>query len=261
VTAGQAAAAPDSSILLSEDRLAGRGRVRILTLNRPAKRNALSTALLQELQRALRLADRDPTVHAVVLAGDGVNFCAGGDVSEFRDAVNPRMDMIRRARLMGDVLSLPPRLSVPVVCAAHGAALGAGAALALAADMIVAGPDLLIGYPELQDGVVPTVVMPGAVHAFGPALAFDLLSTGRRLTAAEALQHGVVSRVVDPDELVQAALDAAERWSAVDRQLLSEMKRLFRQVVELPVDAGIHAGIDVTAATWTPSTRSPGSAR
>jgi enoyl-CoA hydratase len=243
----------DSSTLLYDDLPAGQGVVRVVTLNRPEKRNAISTALLRGLLEALRQADRDPSVLALVLAAHGPSFCAGGDLTEFRNASDPRASMLVRARLLGEVQLLLPRLSVPVVSAVQGAALGAGAVLAIGTDMTIAGNDFALGYPELQDGAVPAVVMSSAVQLLGRKLAFEMLSTARHMTAPEAVRRGVVNQMVDNDQLLESALGVARQWASLSQQALGETKRLFYRVSELPRDAGVEAGIDVTAATWRPN--------
>jgi enoyl-CoA hydratase len=245
----------DAGILLSEDHPSGQGVVRVMILNRPAKRNALNTALAGDLREALGVAGRDRTVRAVVLAGSGSSFCSGGDLAEFRDTADAHAGMVKRARLLAEVLSLLPRLPVPVISAVHGAALGAGAALATGTDMTIGGRDLALGYPEIRDSVVPALVMAGPVHQLSRKLAFEMITTGRRLNAQEALEHGVLNRIVDPGKVLEAAIEVAADWAAVDPQALGETKRLFYRVADLPADAAIQAGVDVTAATWKPPDR------
>lgn len=244
--------AGDAAVLLREDRPAAAGVVRILTLNRPAKHNALNTVLARELLDALELAATDENVRALVLAGNGRSFCAGGDLAEFRDVSEPRPLLIRRARLLADVQSLLPRLPVPVVSAVHGAALGAGAALATSADMAIGAADLTLGYPELADGVVPALVMAGPVQHLDRKLAFEMITTGRRMDADDALAHGIVNRVVGAGQSLEAAIEVATTWAALDPQALRETKRLFYRQADLPAEAAIQAGLDVTAATWAP---------
>ncbi|MYW96142.1 enoyl-CoA hydratase/isomerase family protein [Amycolatopsis rubida] len=255
------ALAQKSGVLLVEDRVVSLGSgcgergpavVRTLTLHRPGRRNALDTALITELIRALEAAERDTRVRAVVLAGEGRVFCAGGDVKEFADAPDPRDRMVGRARLLTRLLTLLPAMTTPIVAAVVGAAIGAGAALALAADVIVAGDDVVVGYPEIKDSVVPAGVMPSAIRALGQKLAFEMLTQARQLDASELSALRLVSRVVAPGEAIPAAVETAEVWARLDPAALMEAKRLFYRVSELPIEAGFRAGLDVTAATWRP---------
>jgi enoyl-CoA hydratase len=248
VTPASDTAAAATEVLLVEDRPAALGTVRVLTLNRPAKRNALDTALTRALRDALDAADRDPAVRAVVLTGNGRGFCAGADLSEFAHLTPDQPDaVLERAALTARVQTQMQQLSVPVVSAVRGAAVGGGAGLAIGADMAVAGTDLKLGYPELKHSIVPALVMTGLVRHLGRKLAFELISTGRLLTAAEACAHGLVNRVVEPEDVLPTAMGIAETWAAVEPRAIGAAKDLFYRVADLPTDAAIRAGQDVNA--------------
>ncbi|MGA6164953.1 enoyl-CoA hydratase/isomerase family protein [Amycolatopsis magusensis] len=230
------------TVLLTEDH----GQVRVLTLNRPDKLNALNTELTRALDDALATAERE--VRAVVLTGNGRGFCAGADLGEFSSLTPAHADaVLERAELTARLQTRMQRLSVPVVAAVRGAAVGGGAGLAIGADMTVAGTDLKFGYPELKHAIVPALVMTGLVRHLGRKPAFELVSTGRLLTAAEAAGHGLVNRVVEPDEVVPAALEIAQRWAEVEPRALAAAKDLFYRVADLPTDAAMRAGQDVNA--------------
>jgi enoyl-CoA hydratase len=113
--------------------------------------------------------------------------------------------------------------------------------------MVVAGTDLKFGYPELKHSIVPALVMTGLVQHLGRKLAFELVSTGRLLTAAEAFEHGLVNRVVAPDEVLPAALEIAEHWAEVEPRAIAAAKDLLYRVADLPTDAAMRAGQDVNA--------------
>lgn len=236
--------ASPTGVLLREDH----GAVRVLTLNRPDKLNALDTALTRGLRDALDEADHDPAVRAVVLTGAGRGFCSGADLGEFSTLTpdNPG-PVLERAALTSSLQTRMQELSVPVVAAVRGVAVGGGAGLAIGADMTVVGEDLKFGYPELRHSIVPALVMTGLVRHLGRKLAFDLVSTGRLLTAAEAAGYGLVNRVVAPDEVVQAALEIAEGWAAVEPRAIAAAKDLFYRVADLPTGAAMRAGQDVNA--------------
>ena len=237
--------------LLTEDRPCADGVVRILSLNRGPQRNALNSALIGDLTRALLEASQLKSVRAIVLTASGSVFCAGGDMKEFVGAPDVRARMIERSRQLGNLIALLSRVSVPIIAAVGGAALGAGAALVTAADLAIAADDMILGFPEIRDSEVPAVVMAGVVHQLSPKRAFEMLSTGRRLTGDEAFKIGLVNRVVARDELVETAVAVASEWGTIDRQILAETKRLFYRSVELSFDAAVQTGIDITAATWT----------
>ncbi|MBN9739592.1 enoyl-CoA hydratase/isomerase family protein [Amycolatopsis sp. A1MSW2902] len=222
--------------------------VRVLTLNRPDKLNALDTALTRALDTALDEAGRDPSVRAVVLTGAGRGFCAGADLNEFSSLTPDQPEaVLERAALTARLQTRMQQLPVPVVSAVRGAAVGGGAGLAIGADLVVAGSDLKFGYPELKHSIVPALVMTGLVRHLGRKLAFELVSTGRLLTAAEALSYGLVNQVVEPAEIVPAALAVAQRWASVEPRALAAAKDLFYRVADLPTDAAMRAGQDVNA--------------
>ncbi|CAL9587287.1 enoyl-CoA hydratase/isomerase family protein [Streptomyces sp. enrichment culture] len=245
-TSGRPAAPSDpaADVLLVEDR----GAVRVLTLHRPDKLNALNTALTRALSDALAAADRDAGVRAVVLTGAGRAFCAGADLSEFSGLTPDRPDaVLERAALTAKLQTQMQAMGTPVVSAVRGAAVGGGAGLAIGADMAVAGTDLKFGYPELRHSIVPALVMTGLQRHLGRKLAFELVSTGRMLSATEAAEHGLVNRVVEPDEVEGAALEIAERWTAVEPRAIHAAKDLFYRVADLPTEAAMRAGQDVNA--------------
>ena len=143
-------------VLLVEDS----GAVRVLTMNRPEKRNALNSELTRQLLDALRAADKDEAVGSVVLAGAGQGFCAGADLSEFKDLTPENRDLVEaRAELTMQLHLAFSKMAKPVVTAIQGAAMGGGAGLAIAGDMAVMAEDAKIGYPETRHGIVAAIVM------------------------------------------------------------------------------------------------------
>ncbi|MGO4740368.1 enoyl-CoA hydratase/isomerase family protein [Bosea sp. 2KB_26] len=230
--------------LLVEDR----GAVRILTMNRPDKLNALDTALTRALFDALVAAQEDDAVHAVVLAGAGRGFCAGADLKEFADLTPANQKaVVARADLTTRLHMLLPGLSKPIVAAVQGVAVGGGAGTAIGCDMVVAGTDLKFGYPELKHSLVPAIVMTSLQRAVGRKLAFELISLGRLIGAEEALRHGFVNKIVAPTDVLAEAVAIAEVWAEVKPIAMSATKRLFYRVAELPFEAAMSAGRDVNA--------------
>ncbi|MEU4654053.1 enoyl-CoA hydratase/isomerase family protein [Streptomyces sp. NPDC023723] len=245
-TSGQPAeaGAAGTDVLLVEDR----GPVRVLTLNRPAKLNALDTALTRALSTALTAAEAADRIRAVVLTGAGRAFCAGADLSEFSSLTPDEPDaVLERAALTARLQTQMQRMGTPVVSAVRGAAVGGGAGLAIGTDMTVVGTDLKFGYPELRHSIVPALVMTGLQRHLGRKLAFELVSTGRLLSADEAAAHGLANRVVAPPEVVDTALGIAERWAAVEPRAIRAAKDLFYRVADLPTEAAMRAGQDVNA--------------
>lgn len=234
---------PDD-LILSEDR----GAVRILSMNRPDKLNALDTALTQALLDALATADADARVRAIVLTGEGKGFCAGADLAEFKHLTPENQHLVvKRADLTCRTQSILQKLAKPIVSAVRGAAVGGGAGLAIACDMMVAGTDLKFGYPELKHSIVPALVMTGLQRHLGRKAAFEMISLGRLIGAEEAQALGLVNRVVAPEAVRETALEIAARWAGANPQAMAAAKSLFYRVADLPTDAAMAAGRDVNA--------------
>ncbi len=220
-----------------------RGAVRILTLNRPEKRNALNQALTQGLLEALRAADADESVGAVVLTGAGQGFCAGADLGEFKE-LGAGLAAEDRAELTMQLHLVFTQIRKPVVAAVNGHAMGGGAGLALAADLTVMAEGARLGYPEPKHGIVAAIVMANLVRQVGRKAAFELVSLGEPVDAREALRLGMVNRVVEKESLLSVALDLAQRLASVKREAMAETKRLFHEVADLPLAAALERGRD-----------------
>jgi len=220
-----------------------RGAVRILTMNRPEKRNALNSELTQGLLDALRAADADASVGAIVLTGAGQGFCAGADLTEFKD-LQAGVAAENRAELTMQLHLAFSQIRIPVVSAINGHAMGGGAGLAIASDLAVMAEGAKLGYPEPKHGIVAAIVMANLVRQVGRKAAFELVSLGEPVDAQRALQLGMVNRVCSLDELMPTALGFADKLAAVKRPAMAETKRLFHEVADLPLAAALERGRD-----------------
>ena len=223
--------------------VANQGAVRVLTLNRPEKRNALNMALTRELLEALRAADADDSVGSIVLTGAGPGFCAGADLTEFKDLQNENLAE-KRAELTMQLHLVFSRMRKPVVTAINGPAMGGGAGLAIAGDLAVMAENAKLGYPETKHGIVAAIVLGNLVRQVGRKAAFELVSLGEPISAERALQLGMVNRVVPQKDLVAESLALAERLAAVHRPAMAETKRLFHEVAELSLAEALERGRD-----------------
>jgi enoyl-CoA hydratase/carnithine racemase len=223
--------------LLTENRDA----VRILTMNRPDKRNALNTELTRALLEALRAADADPAVGAVVLTGAGAGFCAGADLAEFKDLRDPAA-ADERAELTMNLHLAFSKMAKPVVTAVNGAAMGGGAGLAIAGDLALIAQGAKLGYPEVKHGIVAAIVMANLVRQVGRKAAFELVALGEPIDAARALQLGLVNHVFPADQLLDESLKVAQKLAAVSRPAMAETKRLFHEVAELGLEVALTRG-------------------
>jgi enoyl-CoA hydratase/carnithine racemase len=222
------------------------GAVRILTMNRPDKRNALNQALTEALLEALRSADTDDGVRSIVLTGAGPAFCAGADLSEFKDLTPDNASLVeKRAELTMTLQGIFMRLSKPVVTAINGAAMGGGAGLALGGDVAVMASTAKLGYPEVKHGIVAAVVLANLVRNVGRKAAFELVATGEPIDATRAYTLGMVNRVTSPEALIEQAIQFADAFAAVGRPAMAATKQLFYKVVDLPFEQALAAGRDV----------------
>jgi len=226
-------------VLLVEDR----GAVRVLTMNRPEKRNALNSDLTKALFENLKEADQAEGVGCVVLTGAGQGFCAGADLTEFKSLQDPRAAE-ERAELTMQLHLAFTRISKPIVAAINGAAMGGGAGLAIAADIAVMAAGAKLGYPEARHGIVAAIVMANLVRQVGRKAAFELVALGEPIGAERALELGMVNRVVAEQELMPQALAYAEKLAAMAPAARMETKRLFHEVAELPLAAALERGRD-----------------
>jgi methylglutaconyl-CoA hydratase len=233
------------------------GGVLTLTLDRPDKRNALDAALIEALHIALERADLDGEVRVVVLRGAGKDFCAGADLGELLASADRTLaENERAARRLGEVFERLRGLPKPVVSVVQGRAFAGGAGLATACDVAIAGAGAQLGYPEIQRGFVPAMVMAILRRLAGEKVALDMVLTGRVLSAAEALAAGLVSRVVADADLDRAADDVARRIAGTSASALALTKRLFYQLDGPSFSEGVALGARVNAlARQTPDFR------
>jgi enoyl-CoA hydratase len=188
-----------------------RGRVGLITLNRPLALNALNAVLLTELMEALAAFDSDHSIGAMVITGNEKAFAAGADIKEMTDASVAEM----KAKGFVELFDGTRKINKPVIAAVSGFALGGGCELALSCDMIIASETAKFGLPEVTLGVIP-----GAggtqrlTHALGKALAMEVILNNRILSAAEAQQFGLVNRVVPVERYLDEALDLAAEVAA-----------------------------------------------
>ena len=247
---------------------AARLGVALVTLNRPASLNALSSGVAREVVAALRAAAGDARVRAVVLAGAGRAFAAGADVKELaefdydkvcaeragedRDSgpdseaptpTPPPPLQARSSRLLAswDALASPAS-TPPLIAAVDGPALGGGFEVCQMADLVVAGASSTFAQPELRLGVPPGMgATQRLTRALGRQRALDLILTGRTLTASEAEALGLVARVVPAGTAVDAALDLASRVAAAPPGAVAAARRAVAAALDTPLSAGLEA--------------------
>jgi methylglutaconyl-CoA hydratase len=226
-----------------------RGAILTLRLHRPEKRNALNADLVRELGEALEAADLDATVRAVSIEGAGPDFCAGADLKELLASVDHTLaENEADAMQLGRVFLALRELPKPVVAVVHGRALAGGAGLASACDIVLAAESASLGYPEIRRGFVPAMVMTVLRRSVGERVAFDLVATGRVLRASEALELGLVTRVVQDAALQNEAAALLDALAETSASALALTKQLLYGQDGLSFAEGIALGAKVNAA-------------
>lgn len=228
-----------------------------ITLNRPDKRNALDTSVIDGLAEAIARAELDGEVRVVAIRGAGKDFCAGADLDELLASVDRTVEENERSALaLGELFLALRRLPKPTVAVVHGRALAGGAGLATACDIVVAGESSQMGYPEIARGFVPAMVLTLLRRAVGEKVAFDLVATGRLLTAREAAEAGLVSRVVPDDKLATTSTALLAELASRSVSALALTKQLFMELDGRAFEEGILLGARVNAmARTTPDFR------
>lgn len=223
---------PPAVLYIKEDTLA------IVSLNRPKMLNAYNVEMRDGLYEALQAVRDDPEVRVMVLRGEGPAFSTGGDVSEFGSAPSPvgAREIRWRRDVWGTLLSLPQ----PTIAAVHGFTVGGGMEMALLCDLCIAAENTIFFLPETGLGMIPGVAgTQTAPRAIGLGRALDMVLTGRRVEAKEALQIGLANQVVPPEALMTAARTLADTLAQYDPQVIALAKRAVRQGLDLPLAEGL----------------------
>ena len=249
----------------TRSREGGESRIRLevsdgiatLTLNRPEKRNALDRRMIGELKAALTRCDLSSEIRVVALRAAGKDFCAGLDLDELLASADlTPAENERRAMELGELFVMLrelPKVSVAVVA---GRALAGGCGLATACDLVVAMAGAKFGYPEIERGFVPAMVMTMLRRSVGEKVAFDLAATGRLVTAEEAERIGLISRLVPADDFDGRVTTLLAQLAVSSPSALALIKRQLHQVEELGFEAGVTLGARVNSvARMTPEFR------
>ena len=230
--------------LLVEDK----GSCRVLTLNRPEKRNALNDALVAALKNALREADENQDLRSIVIRGAGKDFCSGADLEALQKiATASYEENLDDARNLADLFSLIRKVRVPVIAAVHGRALAGGCGLATGCDLVLATKTARFGYPEVKIGFVPAMVAAILRRNLGEKKSFELLTQGFEFSAEEANAAGLVNAIFDDEAFDTAAIEYAMRYQKVSGSAVAMTKRLLYDIDGLNFDDAIAKGVETNA--------------
>ena len=214
-----------------------KGRVGLITLNRPKQMNALNAQLMQELGRALQGFDADEGVGAIVITGNEKAFAAGADIAAMKDY--SYMDAYKSNYITRDWEHIRS-IRKPVIAAVAGYALGGGNELAMMCDLIIAADTAKFGQPEINLGIMPGAGGTQRLGRFvGKAKAMDLCLTARTMDAQEAERAGLVSRVVSKEKLMEEALAVAEKIAAYSMPVVMMIKESINRAYETTLSEGV----------------------
>ena len=215
-------------------------QVGIVTLNRPDTLNAINEQMCQELGQALLDMEADEDIRVIVLKGAGDRaFSTGADIRESRER-----DLMRQTKFLKGIMELTKKMEAipkPLIAVVNGYALGGGCELILGCDFIIATKDSSFGLPEINIGIIPAAGAPQRLpRLIGKAKAKELLFTGKRITADEAKEIGLINRVVSSkEELVEAYMGLANELAEKPPLALTQLKHLINKGVEMPLDMAL----------------------
>ena len=210
-----------------------------VTLNRPQALNAFSVRMRDDLFEILNAIKPDDDVRVVLIRGAGDKaFCAGADLKEFLTA--PSAVKARRIRAIRDLWRLFLNMPQPLIAALHGYVLGSGMEIALYCDLRITSNDVIFGLPEVELGILPaaggTQTLPRLLGLSG---ALDMLLTGRRLSAQEAFERGLVNQIVPRDKLMQTAETVAQKIASCDPAVVRNAKQAIIQGLDMTLEQGL----------------------
>jgi len=213
-------------------------QIAVLTLNRPAKLNALSTELIGDLSEALARLVTDDDLRALILTGAGNAFCAGTDISELTNLTEAEaLEISSRGQKICDQIESFP---VPVIAAINGVAAGGGCELALACHLRIASTSATFSLPETRLGLMPAY---GGTQRLSRdiavARALEMMLAGKQIDATAALEFGVVNRIVEPDELLVVAGDLANQIAALAPLAIRACLKAVNEGLKLPFEEGL----------------------
>lgn len=222
-----------------------------LRLIRPDKRNALSAQMIAELTEFAASAQERRDWRAVILSGDGATFCAGGDLDWMRQQMqSDRKTRMAEARKLATMLGALNGLPQPLIGAIHGSAFGGGVGMACICDVALATPETLFGLTETRLGIIPATIGPYVLARMGEGRARRVFMSAKRFSALEAVELGIVSRVVSADALMNEAVAEAELYLSTAPGAVASAKALARSLSRSLDADRIEESISALADAW-----------
>ena len=219
-----------------------------ITLNRPDKRNALDGELVDELKSAFSASASDDACRVVLLAGAGTDFCSGADLANLeKTAQNSVLDNMADARATADLFLMMRNHPRPVVAAVQGRALAGGCGIATACDIILASQSAQFGYPEVNIGFVPAMVMAILRRSVSEKVALELVVTGETVSAERAQELGLVHRVFADEHFAAEVENYVAKLAGKSASAVMLSKRLLYNMDSMSFEAALQAGVEINA--------------
>jgi len=214
-----------------------------ITLNRPEKRNAITREMMSALRDALQKSAEDSAVRVLLIRGSGKDFCAGLDLSEVLKSAEDGNEALASARRLGGLYIAMRKHPKPIVAAVHGRALGGGAGIATASDLILAAESAQFGYPEVKLGFVPAIVFTMLKRAVNERQAMELALTGEPLSASRAHAIGLINRVYSDSEFDVGVESYVAALAAQSGTAMNLSKELLYNTDGMTFESSIEAGV------------------
>ncbi len=219
-----------------------------ITLNRPEKRNALDGELVAELKAVFSASAAEDACRVVLLTGAGTDFCSGADLANLeKTAQNSVLDNMADARFTANLFLMMRNHPRPVIAAVQGRALAGGCGLATACDIILAAESAQFGYPEVNIGFVPAMVMAILRRSVSEKAAFELVVTGEMVSAARAHDLGLVHRVFADDQFALEVETYVRKLATKSASAVMLSKRLLYNIDSMSFEAALRAGVEINA--------------
>jgi methylglutaconyl-CoA hydratase len=217
-----------------------------VTMNRPEKRNALNDNVINGLKSALSAANDDETINAVVIRGEGKDFCSGADLSALQKiSESSVLENLADADNLRQLFLQIRSIKVPVIAAVTGRALAGGCGLATACDIVLANKSARFGYPEVKIGFVPAMVMAILRRNLSEKRAFELITKGFEFDAETAEKIGLINRFFDDATFETEVENYVADYKKVSRSAVVLSKRLLYQMDGMTFETSLNAGVDV----------------
>jgi methylglutaconyl-CoA hydratase len=223
------------------------GAIATITLNRPEKRNAISTGMIDEILKALGEVKLSPA-RVLILTGADKAFCSGMDLDDLKAAATRTpAEHLEDSRRMANLYRQIWSFSKPTIAAVNGPAIAGGCGLATLCDFTLSVPEAEFGYPEVRIGFIPAVVSVFLTRQIGEKNARDLLLTGKIIDAAEVQRLGLVTKIVPPEELLQEAQALAQTLLACSPASLTSIKKLLCNFAASELDRELELAVAESA--------------